>query len=191
MRITPRPDTEYGASTLNGIVLDSCPSSLAVCGSDAYRSDHNQPIPSVQHVIRRARICSTARKSLWATRWVRIAKFFLYTSAHRASKYHEHHHGRLNSEFDPSRRSSVRISLLQTCRYLSKDWAGTKFPYLCADHWGAYNGMTTRLGSQSAQPDRGMHPHDVTCMNDQDRFWTRGRQSSIRGATVQIRRSSR
>ncbi len=71
-----------------------------------------------------------------------IAKFYVYTSTHIASKFTGGITDDYTSEFDPFSPQFGEKFAPPDLPVSVKDWTGNEINRVYADHWGAYNGMT-------------------------------------------------
>ncbi len=96
-----------------------------------------------------------------------IAKFYVYTSTHIASKFTGGITDDYTSEFDPfSPQFGEKFSPPDLPVSL-KDWAGNEISRVYADHWGTYDGMTYSTWEVNPPNPTGYSPNMmVVCMND-------------------------
>ena len=96
-----------------------------------------------------------------------IAKFYIYTSTHIASKFTGGITDDYTSEFDPfSPQFGEKFSPPDLPVSL-KDWAGNEISRVYADHWGSYDGMTYSTWEVNPPNPTGYSPTMmVVCMND-------------------------
>ncbi|MBV8803653.1 MAG: hypothetical protein JO042_01375, partial [Sinobacteraceae bacterium] len=96
-----------------------------------------------------------------------IAKFYVYTSTHIASKFTGGITDDYTSEFDPFSPQFGEKFAPPDLPVSIKDWAGNETNRVYADHWGAYNGMTYSTWEVNPPNPTGYSPTMmVVCMND-------------------------
>ena len=96
-----------------------------------------------------------------------IAKFYLYTSTHIASKFTGGITDDYTSEFDPFSPQFGEKFAPPNLPVSVKDWAGNETNRVYADQWGAYNGMTYSTWEVNPPNPTGYSPTMmVLCMND-------------------------
>ncbi len=96
-----------------------------------------------------------------------IAKFFIYTSTHIASKYTGGITDDYTSEFDPFSPTFGEKFSPPDLPVSFKDFAGNEISRVYADHWGSYNGMTYSTWEVNPPNPTGYAPTMmVVCMND-------------------------
>jgi hypothetical protein len=96
-----------------------------------------------------------------------IAKFWLYTSTHIASKFTGGITDDYTSEFDPFSPQFGEKFAPPDLPVSIKDFSGTEISRVYADHWGAYNGMTYSTWEVNPPNPTGYSPTMmVFCMND-------------------------
>jgi Bacterial Ig domain len=96
-----------------------------------------------------------------------IAKFYIYTSTHIASKFTGGITDDYTSEFDPFSPQFGEKFAPPNLPVSVKDWAGNEISRVYADHWGAYNGMTYSTWEVNPPNPTGYSPTMlVFCMND-------------------------
>jgi hypothetical protein len=96
-----------------------------------------------------------------------IAKFFLYTSTHVASKFTGGITDDYTSEFDPFSPQFGEKFAPPNLPVSIKDWTGQEISRVYADQWGAYNGMTYSTWEVNPPNPTGYAPTMmVMCMND-------------------------
>ncbi len=96
-----------------------------------------------------------------------IAKFYVYTSAHIASKFTGGITDDYTSEFDPFSPQFGEKFSPPDLPVSVRDWAGNETNRVYADHWGAYNGMTYSTWEVNPPNPTGYAPTMmVFCMND-------------------------
>ena len=96
-----------------------------------------------------------------------IAKFYVYTSTHIASKFTGGITDDYTSEFDPFSPQFGEKFAPPNLPVSVKDWAGNETIRVYADQWGAYNGMTYSTWEVNPPNPTGYAPTMmVMCMND-------------------------
>jgi hypothetical protein len=97
-----------------------------------------------------------------------IAKFYIYTSTHIASKFYGGITDDYTSEFDPFSPQFGEKFAPPNLPVAVKDWAGNETNRVYADQWGQYNGMTYSTWEVNPPNPTGYSPSMmVFCMNDQ------------------------
>jgi len=96
-----------------------------------------------------------------------IAKFYVYTSTHIASKFTGGITDDYTSEFDPFSPQFGEKFSPPDLPVSVKDWAGNEISRVYADHWGSYDGMTYSTWEVNPPNPTGYSPTMmVMCMND-------------------------
>jgi hypothetical protein len=96
-----------------------------------------------------------------------IAKFYVYTSTHIASKFTGGITDDYTSEFDPFSPQFGEKFAPPDLPVSIKDWTGAEISRVYADHWGAYDGMTYSTWEVNPPNPTGYAPTMmVFCMND-------------------------
>ena len=96
-----------------------------------------------------------------------IAKFYIYTSTHIASKFTGGITDDYTSEFDPFSPQFGEKFSPPNLPVSVKDWAGNEISRVYADHWGSYDGMTYSTWEVNPPNPTGYSPTMmVFCMND-------------------------
>jgi centrosomal CEP192-like protein len=96
-----------------------------------------------------------------------IAKFYIYTSTHIASKFTGGITDDYTSEFDPFSPQFGEKFAPPNLPVAVKDWAGNEISRVYADHWGSYDGMTYSTWEVNPPNPTGYSPTMmVFCMND-------------------------
>jgi hypothetical protein len=96
-----------------------------------------------------------------------IAKFYIYTSTHIASKFTGGITDDYTSEFDPFSPQFGEKFSPPDLPVSVKDWAGNEISRVYADHWGSYDGMTYSTWEVNPPNPTGYSPTMmVLCMND-------------------------
>ena len=96
-----------------------------------------------------------------------IAKFYIYTSTHIASKFTGGITDDYTSEFDPFSPQFGEKFAPPDLPVAIRDWAGNEISRVYADHWGSYDGMTYSTWEVNPPNPTGYSPTMmVFCMND-------------------------
>jgi hypothetical protein len=96
-----------------------------------------------------------------------IAKFYIYTSTHIASKFTGGITDDYTSEFDPFSPQFGEKFAPPNLPVSVKDWAGNEISRVYADQWGSYDGMTYSTWEVNPPNPTGYSPTMmVFCMND-------------------------
>jgi Bacterial Ig domain len=96
-----------------------------------------------------------------------IAKFYIYTSTHIASKFTGGITDDFTSEFDPFSPQFGEKFAPPDLPISVRDWSGTEISRVYADHWGAYDGMTYSTWEVNPPNPTGYSPTMmIFCMND-------------------------
>ena len=96
-----------------------------------------------------------------------IAKFYVYTSTHIASKFTGGITDDYTSEFDPFSPQFGEKFAPPDMPVSVKDWAGNEISRVYADQWGSYDGMTYSTWEVNPPNPTGYAPTVmVMCMND-------------------------
>jgi hypothetical protein len=96
-----------------------------------------------------------------------IAKFYIYTSTHIASKFTGGITDDYTSEFDPFSPQFGEKFAPPDLPVSVKDFAGNEISRVYADHWGSYDGMTYSTWEVNPPNPTGYSPTMmVLCMND-------------------------
>ncbi len=102
-----------------------------------------------------------------ATQTASTAKFFIYTSTHRASKFTGVITDDFTSEFDPFSPQFGEKFSPPNVPVSVKDWSGQEVSRVYSDQWGDYNGMTYSTWEVNPPNPTGYSPTMmVMCMND-------------------------
>jgi hypothetical protein len=165
------PTQSFGAAPLNGIVPGFVPEPIWPCVGEArIVPDYISLSPTSKQVSpfagAKRNLCD--RKEVTLTNQSHsIAKFFLYTSTHVASKFTGGITDDYTSEFDPFSPQFGEKFAPPDLPVSVKDWTGTETNRVYADHWGAYNGMTYSTWEVNPPNPTGYNPTMmVFCMND-------------------------
>ena len=165
------PTQSFGASPLNGIVPSNVPEPLWPCvGQTRIVPDHISLYPQTGQVAPFAgatrNLCDRKEVTL-GDQTGAIAKFFVYTSTHIASKFTGGITDDFTSEFDPFSPQFGEKFAPPDLPVSFKDWTGTEISRVYADHWGAYNGMTYSTWEVNPPNPTGYAPTMmIVCMND-------------------------
>jgi hypothetical protein len=96
-----------------------------------------------------------------------IAKFYIFTSTHIASKFTGGITDDYTSEFDPFSPQFGEKFSPPNLPVSVKDWTGSEISRVYADHWGSYDGMTYSTWEVNPPNPTGYSPTMmVFCMND-------------------------
>jgi hypothetical protein len=96
-----------------------------------------------------------------------IAKFFIYTSTHIASKFTGGITDDYTSEFDPFSPVFGEKFAPPNMPISVRDWSGAETARVYSDHWGAYDGMTYSTWEVNPPNPTGYSPTMmIFCMND-------------------------
>jgi hypothetical protein len=95
------------------------------------------------------------------------AKFYVYTSTHKAAKFTGGITDDFTSEFDPFSPQFGEKFAPPDLPVAVRDWTGAEISRVYADQWGAYNGMTYSTWEVNPPNPTGYAPTMmVFCMND-------------------------
>jgi hypothetical protein len=165
------PTQSFGASPLNGIVPGFVPEPIWPCvGESRIVPDYISLYPQTHQVAPFAgttrNLCDRKEVTL-ADQMGAIAKFFIYTSTHIASKFTGGITDDYTSEFDPFSPQFGEKFAPPNMPISVKDWAGNEISRVYSDQWGAYNGMTYSTWEVNPPNPTGYAPTMmVFCMND-------------------------
>ena len=96
-----------------------------------------------------------------------VAKFYVFTSTHKASKFTGGITDDFTSEFDPFSPQFGEKFAPPNLPVSIKDWTGAETNRVYADQWGSYNGMTYSSWEVNPPNPTGYAPSMmVVCMND-------------------------
>jgi Abnormal spindle-like microcephaly-assoc'd, ASPM-SPD-2-Hydin len=161
----------FGAAPNNGIVPSFVPEPTWPCVGEArIVPDYISLFPATHQVAPFAgatrNLCD--RKEVTLTDQMgAIAKFFVYTSTHIASKFTGGITDDYTSEFDPFSPQFGEKFAPPDLPVAIRDWTGNEISRVYADHWGAYNGMTYSTWEVNPPNPTGYAPTMmVVCMND-------------------------
>src|SRR5579871_2932778 len=165
------PTQSLGTSPNNGIVPGFVPEPTWPCVGEArivpdYISLYPQSKQMSPFAGATRRLCD--RKEVTLTDQAHsIAKFYVYTSTHIASKFTGGITDDYTSEFDPFSPQFGEKFAPPDLPVSVKDWTGSETNRVYADHWGAYNGMTYSTWEVNPPNPTGYAPTMmVVCMND-------------------------
>jgi len=165
------PTQSLGASPENGIVPGFVPEPIWPCVGEArVVPDYISLYPQSKQVSPFAgatrNLCD--RKEVTLSDQVgAIAKFYIYTSTHIASKFTGGITDDYTSEFDPFSPQFGEKFAPPDLPVSVKDWTGSEISRVYADHWGAYDGMTYSTWEVNPPNPTGYSPTMmVFCMND-------------------------
>jgi Abnormal spindle-like microcephaly-assoc'd, ASPM-SPD-2-Hydin/Bacterial Ig domain len=165
------PTQSFGASPINGIVPAFVPEPLWPCvGETRIVPDYISLYPQTHQVAPFAgatrNLCD--RKEVTLTEQMgAIAKFFIYTSTHIASKFTGGITDDYTSEFDPFSPVFGEKFAPPNMPISIKDWSGNEVSRVYSDQWGSYNGLTYSTWEVNPPNPTGYAPTMmVFCMND-------------------------
>jgi hypothetical protein len=165
------PTQSFGTSEQNGIVPSFVPEPTWPCVGEArIVPDYISLFPQSHQVAPFAgatrHLCDRKEVTL-GDEMGAIAKFYVYTSTHIASKFTGGITDDYTSEFDPFSPQFGEKFAPPNLPISVKDWAGNETSRVYADHWGAYNGMTYSTWEVNPPNPTGYSPTMmVFCMND-------------------------
>ncbi|HEY0745101.1 MAG TPA: choice-of-anchor D domain-containing protein [Steroidobacteraceae bacterium] len=166
------PTQSFGAQPSNGIVPGFVPEATWPCvGTARVVPDFISLFPKSGEVAPFAgatrNLCDRKEVTLGDQQGA-IAKFYVYTSTHIASKFYGGITDDYTSEFDPFSPQFGEKFAPPDLPVAVKDWAGNETNRVYADHWGQYNGMTYSTWEVNPPNPTGYAPTMmVFCMNDQ------------------------
>jgi hypothetical protein len=161
----------FGTSPQNGIVPSNVPEPSWPCvGESRIVPDYISLFPQSKQMAPFAgatrNLCDRKEVTL-ADQMGAIAKFYVYTSTHVASKFTGGITDDYTSEFDPFSPQFGEKFAPPDLPVSVKDWTGAETNRVYADHWGAYNGMTYSTWEVNPPNPTGYSPTMmVFCMND-------------------------
>jgi len=165
------PTQSLGAAPENSIVPGFIPEPVWPCVGEArivpdYISLYPQSAQVSPFAGATRNLCDRKEVTL-SDQMGAIAKFYIYTSTHIASKFTGGITDDYTSEFDPfSPQFGEKFSPPDLPVSL-KDWAGNEISRVYADHWGSYDGMTYSTWEVNPPNPTGYSPTMmVVCMND-------------------------
>jgi hypothetical protein len=165
------PTQSFGASPENGIVPGFVPEPVWPCVGEArivpdYISLYPQSLQVAPFAGATRNLCDRKEVTL-SDQAGAIAKFFIYTSTHIASKFTGGITDDYTSEFDPFSPQFGEKFSPPNLPVSVKDWAGNEISRVYADHWGSYDGMTYSTWEVNPPNPTGYSPTMmVFCMND-------------------------
>jgi hypothetical protein len=161
----------FGTSPANGIVPGFVPEPVWPCVGEArIVPDYISLYPQTKQVAPFAgatrRLCDRKEVTL-GDQMGAIAKFFIYTSTHIASKFTGGITDDYTSEFDPFSPQFGEKFSPPSLPVSIKDWTGNEVSRVYADQWGSYDGMTYSTWEVNPPNPTGYSPTMmVVCMND-------------------------
>jgi hypothetical protein len=165
------PTQSFGAAPNNGIVPAFVPEPTWPCVGEArIVPDYISLFPQSHQVAPFAgatrNLCDRKEVTL-SDQAGAIAKFYVYTSTHIASKFTGGITDDYTSEFDPFSPQFGEKFSPPNLPISIKDWAGNEISRVYADHWGSYDGMTYSTWEVNPPNPTGYSPTMmVFCMND-------------------------
>ena len=168
---TQNPTQSLGAAPNNWIVPGFVPEPTWPCVGEArVVPDYISLYPQTKQVAPFAgatrNLCDRKEVTL-GDQMGAIAKFYVFTSTHIASKFTGGITDDYTSEFDPFSPQFGEKFAPPNLPVSLKDWAGNETNRVYADHWGAYNGMTYSTWEVNPPNPTGYSPTMmVVCMND-------------------------
>ena len=165
------PTQSLGATPSNQIVPGFVPEPTWPCVGEArivpdYISLYPQSTQVAPFAGATRRLCDRKEVTL-NDQMGAIAKFYVYTSAHIASKFTGGITDDYTSEFDPFSPQFGEKFAPPDLPVSIKDWTGIETNRVYADHWGAYDGMTYSTWEVNPPNPTGYSPTMmVMCMND-------------------------
>jgi hypothetical protein len=160
-----------GATPLNGIVPGFVPEPLWPCVGEArIVPDYISLYPQSKQVSPFAgatrNLCDRKEVTL-GDQMGAIAKFFIYTSTHKASKFTGVITDDFTSEFDPFSPQFGEKFSPANLPVSIKDWTGAEISRVYSDWWGDYDGLTYSTWEVNPPNPTVYSPTMmVTCMND-------------------------
>ncbi len=161
----------FGATPNNGIVPGFVPEPTWPCvGEKRIVPDYISLFPQTHQVAPFAgatrNLCDRKEVTL-SDQMGAIAKFWLYTSTHTASKFTGGITDDYTSEFDPFSPQFGEKFAPPNLPVSVKDWTGQEISRVYADQWGQYNGLTYSTWEVNPPNPTGYAPTMmVMCMND-------------------------
>jgi hypothetical protein len=160
-----------GAQPQNGIVPGFIPEPVWPCvGESRIVPDYISLYPQTHQVAPFAgatrHLCDRKEVTL-DDQMHAIAKFYIFTSTHIASKFTGGITDDYTSEFDPFSPQFGEKFAPPQLPVAVRDWTGNETNRVYADNWGAYNGMTYSTWEVNPPNPTGYSPTMmVFCMND-------------------------
>ena len=165
------PTQSLGASPNNGIVPAFIPEPTWPCvGEQRIVPDYISLFPESHQVAPFAgatrNLCD--RKEVTLTDQAgAIAKFYVYTSTHKAAKFTGVITDDFTSEFDPFSPQFGEKFAPPNMPIAIKDWTGTEINRVYSDWWGDYDGLTYSTWEVNPPNPTGYSPTMmIFCMND-------------------------
>jgi hypothetical protein len=165
------PTTGLGATPSNGIVPGFVPEPTWPCvGESRIVPDYISLFPQSGQVAPFAgatrNLCDRKEVTL-GDQMGAIAKFYVYTSTHIASKFTGDITDDFTSEFDPFSPQFGEKFSPPNMPVSIKDWTGAEISRVYTDQWGTYDGMTYSTWEVNPPNPTGYSPTMmVFCMND-------------------------
>lgn len=165
------PTQSLGAAPNNGIVPAFIPEPTWPCvGQSRIVPDYISLFPESQQVAPFAgatrNLCDRKEVTLDDQAGA-IAKFYIYTSTHKASKFTGVITDDFTSEFDPFSPQFGEKFAPPNMPIAIKDWTGAEISRVYSDWWGDYDGMTYSTWEVNPPNPTGYSPTMmIFCMND-------------------------
>ena len=165
------PTNSLGATPINGIVPGFAPEPVWPCVGEArVVPDYISLFPQSQQVSPFAgatrNLCDRKEVTL-SDQAGAIAKFYIFTSTHIASKFTGGITDDFTSEFDPFSPQFGEKFAPPNMPVSIKDWTGAEISRVYSDQWGTYDGMTYSTWEVNPPNPTGYAPTMmVFCMND-------------------------
>lgn len=165
------PTNGLGATPLNGIVPGFMPEPLWPCvGESRIVPDYISLFPQSKQVAPFAgatrNLCDRKEVTL-SDQTAAIAKFYVFTSTHVASKFTGGITDDFTSEFDPFSPQFGEKFAPPNMPISVKDWTGAEISRVYSDQWGTYDGMTYSTWEVNPPNPTGYSPTMMEfCMND-------------------------
>ncbi len=165
------PTQSLGANPNNGIVPGFTPEPTWPCVGDLrVVPDYISLFPQSQQVAPFAgasrRLCDRKEVTL-SDQAGAIAKFYIYTSTHKAAKFTGVITDDFTSEFDPFSPQFGEKFAPPNMPIAIKDWTGTEIGRVYSDWWGDYDGLTYSTWEVNPPNPTGYSPTMmIFCMND-------------------------
>ncbi len=165
------PTQSLGANPNNGIVPGFVPEPTWPCAGDLrVVPDYISLFPQSQQVAPFAgasrHLCDRKEVTL-SDQAGAIAKFYIYTSTHKAAKFTGVITDDFTSEFDPFSPQFGEKFAPPNMPIAIKDWTGTEIGRVYSDWWGDYDGLTYSTWEVNPPNPTGYSPTMmIFCMND-------------------------
>jgi hypothetical protein len=165
------PTNSLGATPINSIVPGFVPEPVWPCVGEArIVPDYISLFPQSQQVSPFAgatrNLCDRKEVTL-SDQAGAIAKFYIFTSTHIASKFTGGITDDFTSEFDPFSPQFGEKFAPPNMPVSIKDWTGAEVSRVYSDQWGTYDGMTYSTWEVNPPNPTGYSPTMmVFCMND-------------------------